>query len=100
MTSCPFCQTPVEQSLNQLKALVHACPCGVKFSVKNDVIESWSFDTTFNQKIFKLIFIRDLLGKPEFSVSENKREIFRLRILPNITPTNASEKLKLYLLFS
>lgn len=99
MNPCPFCQTLVEETTNAFNAKVHSCPCGVKFTIKNNEINSWSFRVMLHEE-FQLVFIKEMMGKPLFSLFDKKKEILSFKFLPNITPSNAKEKVKLLLVFS
>lgn len=97
---CPFCQTEVPEIINDFNCKVHCCPCGVKFTVKDGELHSWSFKVTLRDEVFQLIFCKEMLGKPEFSLWDKKQQILTFKFLPDITPQNAEEKVKLMLVFS
>jgi|SRR5277367_347915 len=104
MMICPYCQTKLEprltQRLTQHISCIYVCPCGVEFNMKNNQMFYWSFYTIVNQQKFMLIFITQFGGTQSFSIWDDNRRVLQLSILPNITPTNAQEKIPLYLLFS
>jgi len=96
---CPFCQTEVPETINNFNCKVHCCPCGIKFTVKDCSVNGWSFKVTLHEE-FQLIFLKELLGQPEFSLWDKKQQILAFKFLPDITPQNAKEKVQLMLVFS
>lgn len=99
MHPCPFCQTPVEETLNGFQVKVRVCPCGVKFTVKDGEVNGWSFKVKLREE-FQLVFLKEILGAPEFSLWDKDKQLLTFPFLPNITPENAKEKVQLLLVFS
>lgn len=104
MIPCPICQTELPpETISRTGYPIHVCSaCGTKVEAKDGQARSWCFEVQFRGENLKLLFILNLFGKGrhEFSVSTEEKEILRINTLPKITPANAIEKLKLYLLFS
>jgi len=101
---CPVCQS--DQSVltenDKFKGYYYQqCPCGVRFKPQDDAgSESWGFKVIIGERCYQLTFIKLLSdGMPDFSLLDEKKEILRLRFLPNITPSNAQEKVKTMLVF-
>ncbi len=104
--NCPICQHQLEKTSNKVNdwadTTLTSCPCGVQVAFNPDnSLSAYYITTTYRNEKYMLTFVPDLCGKPEFYIMNYKEEVFRRAQLPtNITPTNASEKIKLYLLFS
>lgn len=108
---CPHCHSnqTTEYTATLINLKVNLCTqCGVKFQIDKDgSINSWSFETTINNRTYKLVFLTELNGKPEFSVWHVRgpnsgpfgHEILTLKFLPDINPDNVQQKLSLYLVF-
>ena len=109
---CPHCHSnqTIEHTASFLELKVQLCTqCGVKFQLNEEdgSLNSWSFETTINGRTYKLVFLTELNGKPEFSVWHVRgpnsgsfgQEILTLKFLPDINPDNVQQKLSLYLVF-
>lgn len=105
---CPVCQSEQFQIVvGKADIPVKQCQCGVKFQTDDQgETESWAFEHTYKDKVFRLIFIKDLMGRPEFSMWLTSpqytlgKEVLRFYFLPNITPANAHTKIPMLLVFS
>lgn len=99
--NCPICQQSIDEIIPNEKG-VRDCCCHARILVEDNVITAYHYTIQYKGYFYQFSIIPDLCGEPDFTLYsiDKMAEVFSSTSIPQLSPQNALDKLKVYLTFS